>query len=202
MPQKLVLFDFDGTLTRHDSLFLFLCFAGKRKFWSSLHLLLSSYIMYKCTIYSAQKGKENMLKILFCGKSKKELETLGKDFIAYLLAHKKRFFRKNALESIEKYKEDGAHIYIVSASPEMWIAPFAKHFGIMHIATRVAYEQGIFKGNFLGENCNGQEKARRIAEDIVDLASFSSVVAYGDSKGDFAMFDLATTTHFKPFRNN
>ena len=45
-------------------------------------------------------------------------------------------------------------------------------------------------GAFATPNCNREEKARRIRA-AFDLQQFASIIAYGNSSGDAAMFALA-----------
>ena len=122
----------------------------------------------------------------------------GKLFIDYLL--KTKMFRPKALASLSKQKEEGARIVLVSASPEEWIAPFANHFSVEYIATRLEYDdKNRFLGKFSGKNCNGPEKVLRILESIPDAFSYD-ISAYGDSDGDGPMLSFAHQSFFKPFR--
>ncbi len=200
MSKKLVLFDFDGTLTRHDSLWLFLRFATGKRFYALLPFMVCTYFMHKCGFFTAQQGKEKLLAKVLCGKNQEEIHSLGEEFTCHMLEQKELFFRTGALGCIENYKKSGADIYIISASPSIWIAPMAKCLGVQYICTEFFYENDIFWGKFLGKNCNGEEKVRRIEQEISHLAIYKHIVAYGDSKGDLPMLSLAHEKHFQPFR--
>lgn len=74
-----------------------------------------------------------------------------------------------------------------------WIAPWAKGYGVdtlLTTAPEVDRATGRLTGRFLGANCHGAEKARRITERFGSLKD-AEVWAYGDSAGDDAMLALA-----------
>lgn len=47
-------------------------------------------------------------------------------------------------------------------------------------------------------NCHGIEKVNRI-RNAVDLSNYDDIYAYGDSKGDSGMLDLATRRFYRSF---
>ena len=67
------------------------------------------------------------------------------------------------------------------------------------ICTKAKYdEQGFFTGKFASPNCNYQEKKNRIEKEI-DLSLYDQIIAFGDTKGDEAMFSIATKSNFRCF---
>lgn len=195
---KLVLFDFDGTLTKRDTLLLFLRFAGGVRFYLLLPIFALLVLMYKLKLISAKKSKEAIFSCMFKGYEKDRLSKLGQEFIDKLLMHKEKYFRENALETVISSKETGARVIIVSASPDVWIEPFAKSLGVEYLSTRFAYVDDKFAGCFFGENCTKAEKVSRIKEYINDLSSYH-IEAYGDTKGDIAMLKLADKSYYQYF---
>jgi HAD superfamily phosphoserine phosphatase-like hydrolase len=81
----------------------------------------------------------------------------------------------------------------VSASLDIWVKPFADKYGVSCLCTETQYINGKCTGKFETPNCNGLEKANRIRQRY-DLAQYNEVIAYGNSRGDAAMFDLAAKT--------
>ena len=149
----------------------------------------------KMGLISKQKGKEMFLQRFFKNYSEKQFEDLCEDFAINEIPN---LIRAKAVEKIEQLCLNKKNLnIIVSASPENWISPWASKFGIEVIATKLEFRSGIIK--IAGENCNGQEKVRRIKE-AIDLSKFEKIIAYGDSKGDFPMFSLSDEKHLKPFR--
>ena len=60
-------------------------------------------------------------------------------------------------------------------------------------------QDNIITGNFITKNCYGQEKVNRIKESY-DLSKYDLIYAYGDSRGDKEMLELANNSFYKPFR--
>lgn len=100
---------------------------------------------------------------------------------------------------IEWHQSQGHHVVVVSASLECWLRPWCEQNTLELIATRLDITDGKVSGRLLSKNCYGIEKANRIKEKF-DLNQFDTVYAYGDSRGDKEMLDLAHEKHYKPFR--
>lgn len=126
---------------------------------------------------------------------------------AYVIEKKSKAFfeeyypsiiRENALEFIEKIDRTNTESFIVSASLDIWLKPFADKFGFGLISTKAKFENEIFTGNFDGKNCNKQEKVIRIKERLKDR-KFDKIIAFGDTSGDKAMFKFANESHYRFF---
>lgn len=196
--RTLVLFDFDGTITTNDTLFLFAKFvAGRFNYWIGIILLFPWLIALSVGLVSAQRGKEIFLSYYLKGISTTRFDELCAEFCDQVLVH---VIRQKAELAIEKYRQQDARIVIVSASPEDWILPWATQYNLEVIATRLQKIDNKITGQIEGLNCNGPEKVNRINERIT-LSQYSDIIAYGDSKGDLEMLNLATQKYFKPFRD-
>jgi phosphatidylglycerophosphatase C len=189
MAKTLHLCDFDGTLTRGDSLLHFLCFVvpmprlvvgAFRLSFKFLGLLFSGK-------WSNGAAKAEVLAVFLEGKTRSELQTFGEAFCQQKLPS---MLRTELLNPLQRAQAAGERVVIVSASPDLWLEPFCRAMGFRLICTELSYESDIFRGGFATPNCNGPEKARRILA-AYDLRTFDSIVAYGNSSGDASMFDLA-----------
>lgn len=198
MKPVLVLTDFDGTLTRHDTFPLFLRFALGKSFMLLVPVLVWNVVCMKAGILSAQQAKERILAAAVRGWDRARLQNCGRAFIETLLADTEHAFRPGALEMIARHKKAGSRVLVVSASPEEWVASFASFLGVECIATRLEYSNDRFTGKISGINCTGEEKVRRIKALIPDFASYT-IEAYGDSPGDLPMLRLADTAFYRPF---
>lgn len=190
MQQKtLVLFDFDGTLTRGDSLLRFLWFAvpGWRLITGFIRLGFQYLVLLWSGNWSNEKAKELLFSVFFKGYSKAALEDLGQRFLQQQLP---TMLRMETLALLRSHKENQAQVYLVSASPSVWLAPFCQAEGIGLICTEFAYVEGVFTGKFATPNCNGHEKARRLRAEI-DFSTYEKIVAFGNSSGDAEMLALA-----------
>jgi len=195
MKPTLYLFDFDGTLTHVDTLFDFLKHSFPKKYKSVYFQFIFLFILAKLKIKDSGQVKQRFLAAFLKGKSKSEIEELA---IQYFQKRKNQILRKSAIDFIKKIDEN-ADVYLVSASLDIWLQPFADYFGAKLICTKAKFtEQGIFTGKFEGKNCNYEEKKNRIISEI-NLKSYKEILAYGDSKGDAEMFSLATQVFFRKF---
>ncbi|HLP92579.1 MAG TPA: HAD family hydrolase [Saprospiraceae bacterium] len=189
--------DFDGTLTTSDSLLHFLWFASGPGQWLRALVLVPCYFtgLLLQGKWSNARAKEGLLRIFFKGKARQELEAIG---VAFCWEKLPGITRRALLDTLKAAADRGEQVVIVSASPEIWLAPFCREAGFALLCTELAYQQtGVFPhetprftGYFATPNCNGAEKARRILE-AYSLADFSHIIAYGNSRGDEAMFGLA-----------
>jgi HAD superfamily hydrolase (TIGR01490 family) len=197
VKRGIAFFDFDGTITTKDTLLEFLKFSkGRFRFYAGFLFNIFYLIAFKLKLISNQKAKEKILRFFFqgtpMGDFRLQCELFTKQVLPGLL-------RPKALEEIQKLKESGSIVVIVSASPENWIQDWAKSCGVELIASRLEVQDGRLTGKIQGANCHGKEKVRRIQEQY-HISDFSEVYAYGDSKDDSPMLQLAHFAFYRPFR--
>jgi HAD superfamily hydrolase (TIGR01490 family) len=191
---NLALFDFDGTLTRRDTLLDFLRFSyGNRRFILGLVSVSPYIVSFKLGLYPNWRAKERLLSFFLKGQSKAFLALQAQ---RYVDAVGSGIFEENMLKRLRGHQDNGDVVMIVSASPEDWISLFAKQLGVSFVSTQLATEDGVLTGRIAGRNCYGAEKVVRIKERL-DISVFEKVFAYGDSRGDREMLALATPIIFK-----
>jgi HAD superfamily hydrolase (TIGR01490 family) len=185
----LVLFDFDGTLTASDSMVRFL---PKATGWFRL-MLICPGVLFQWSIlllsgnWSGGKAKEIGIGGCLKGRSKDDLESSGRSFCEQDLP---ALLRPGMLELLRQFRARGATVAIVSASLDIWLKPFADAEQVDLICTELAFDGDQCTGKFATPNCKYAEKVLRI-QARYDTAAFASILAYGNSKGDYAMFRLA-----------
>jgi HAD superfamily hydrolase (TIGR01490 family) len=190
-------FDFDGTITRKDSLLEFIKYSkGNRAFYFGFAIHAPMLVAYKLRIVSNHRAKEIMLRYYFGKMPVEEFNALCERFTSQVLPS---LIRSKALKEIDRFKKIGAEVVIVSASPENWLSHWCERSGVKWLATKMDIVENKITGRIKGRNCHGEEKVRRIKE-AYDLANFSSVYCYGDTSGDRAMLALANVKFYKPFR--
>jgi phosphatidylglycerophosphatase C len=198
MKKRLVLFDFDGTITTKDTFIEFLIFyAGLPKFISGMALMSPYLALFKFGIIPNWKAKQQVIRYFLGGKSVDEIKAKCETFSETVLPS---LIRPGALETIEQYKSEKSTVAVVSASAEDWVEPWCRKQGLLCIATQLEVEAGKITGNLCGPNCYGPEKVNRIEKQFI-LKDFEEIVAYGDSSGDKEMFAIAHRHHYKPFRS-
>jgi HAD superfamily phosphoserine phosphatase-like hydrolase len=143
-----------------------------------------------------EEGKKRLLRYFLGGKSEKELKQLAN---AFCVEQMPVLFREDALERLLFHRSKGHLVYIVTASLDLWVAPWLAEQRLPGICTKALWEDGVFNGNFATPNCNGPEKANRIRQEL-DLGSFEQIFAYGDSSGDLEMLALANKKYYRKFR--
>lgn len=195
-PEKnLYLFDFDGTITRADTLLDFLKFSFPNQFPIKMISFLPDFILLKLRLKDAGKVKEKLISSFMKGLTTEEIKGLS---AAYFMNKKERLLLPKAVKFFRnKVKRDS--IYIVSASLDLWLLPFAEYLDAGLICTEAEFEKGVFTGEFKTPNCNYEEKKIRILKEL-NLNDYGKVIAFGNSKGDFAMYSLADVyyeNHFK-----
>ena len=193
--KKLYLFDFDGTLTYKDTMFLYLKFYDPLKFNFQFIKHVPLFILLKLKLANAEKVKKSFISSILKGQRKSRIEEKTKKFFENYYPE---IIRENALEFIKNRNSENTESYIVSASLDIWVKPFAEKLGMNLLATRAEFRDDIFTGNFLGRNCNGTEKVSRIKE-AIDGKKFDKIIAFGDTSGDRPMMDFADESHYEFF---
>ncbi len=195
---NLALFDFDGTITKKETISEFLRFCiGDRHFIFAVLKLSPIILGYFSGLIGNQEIKERLLSETVGGLQESFLVEKGQEFAKKRLPS---LIRPKALERIRWHKERGDKIVLVSASLVYYLRPWADIVGIEDvIGVELEIEDGRVTGNLLGTNCYGSEKVRRVKE-LLDISNFDEIYAYGDSRGDKEMLALANYPFFRPFR--
>ena len=197
-PMTIHAFDFDGTLTRRDTLIEFIRYVKGNKefligFLKHLHLL----IMMKLGIMPNWKTKRIIFQYFFGGMTLEKFNEYCEKFAK----EKASLLRKKGMVAVNKAVMDGDQVVIISASIENWVEPFFRFQvsnNINIIGTKIQVVDGKLTGRFLTKNCYGEEKVRRLLEQYPDRKEYK-LVAYGDSRGDHALLDFADEGHYREF---
>ena len=194
--KRLALFDLDGTLTSKDTFLEFIRFVkGDRSFVFGMVMNSPVLVLYKLGLYPNWKAKERVLTYFLKGMYAEEVRMLGDRFAETQM---NRYLKKAGLDKLNEHIESGDDVYIVTASCEEWVCPWVKNVGIQAICTRLEKMDGKLTGKILGKNNYGPEKAVRIREQI-SVADYQEIFAYGDSRGDREMFELASRQFYRVF---
>jgi len=190
---KLVLFDFDGTLTTKDSLNEFLKYSvGIKMYITKLIFFTPIFILYKLKLIKNDIAKQKLLSYFFKNWDEKKFKDIAKDFS---LNHLDTILREDIYQKLLEYKENGNRIIVVSASLQCWLKPWCDRNEIELLATKLEFENHKVTGKFATKNCYGEEKVNRIKQ-YINFDNYEEIIAYGDSKGDNEMFSISTS-HYK-----
>ena len=195
--KKLILFDFDGTLTKKDTLIEFIIYyQGKLKLYFGFFVNLISLFKYSIGLISNSRLKEIILSHFFKGESVLKFNQKGEGFVKDVIPN---LLKKDALSTLENYiKSNDNKIIIVTASCSNWIKPWTDELGIELIATELEVVNAQITGKIEGNNCYGPEKVSRI-KSYINTDDYDTIISYGDSKGDRQMLDIADFKYYKTF---
>jgi len=191
---NLALFDFDGTVTTSDTWTPFIRESATRPRALAAVLLLSPVIAgYKLGIVSARTSRPMVAWFAFRGRSAADVRELGRKYAAEILPDVVRPF---AIERIHWHRTRGDDVVVVSASLDVYLRAWCSSHGVDLICTRLEERQGMLTGHYVGGECSGEEKARRIRARY-DLSRYAVVYAYGDTDEDREMLAMAHEKYYR-----
>jgi HAD superfamily hydrolase (TIGR01490 family) len=186
-------FDFDGTLTRRDSLLPFL--VSVRGAAATARAVVAESPLFGRVLLgraSRDEAKEALLTRLLAGADLQQLSESGQAFADRLVT---REIRPAMRRRLDWHRRAGHRVVIVSASPTLYLDAAGRGLGVDAVlATELEVgAEGRLTGRLAGRNCRGDEKARRLRAwlDGSGHEPSSPVWAYGDSQGDTEMLALA-----------
>jgi HAD superfamily phosphoserine phosphatase-like hydrolase len=100
------------------------------------------------------------------------------------------------MERIRWHQAQGDRIVVVSGSLDVYLSPWCTRHGLELLCSRLAASDGVLDGRYLGAQCVGREKARRIRERY-RLDDYAAVYAYGDTHEDDEMLAMADHAYFR-----
>lgn len=189
MKRKIAVFDFDGTLTRKDTMFDFIGFAcGKFRLVVGLIIFAPMIAVMFMKIIDNNACKQKLLSWYFKGLDYSDFKELGERYSRRV----ESLLRPDVLDILNKHMTGGVDIYVVSASVKEWVEPICKKLGVKKVlATEMAVDSdGKLTGCFSTHNCFGIHKVLRLKE-VEPSRSDYYLYAYGDSRGDKEMFEYA-----------
>ena len=193
--KKLYCFDFDGTLTYKDTMFMYLKFYDSTKYRVQFLKHVPLFILLKLKLAEAEKVKKSFIGSILKGQTQEKIETKSRQFFELYYP---RIVRENALDFIQNIDRNNTQSLLVTASLDIWVKPFAKELNMQLVSTRAEFKNGVFTGNFIGKNCNGKEKLVRIKEEI-NNSKYDKIIAFGDTSGDKPMLRWANEGHYQFF---
>jgi len=186
--RSITVFDFDGTITKKDTLLEFIKFCKGRKSFIIGFLLYSPLLIaYKIGLYPNWKVKQKIFSYFFKGMKYDTFCDFGERFALKINS----FINENIFEKLKEHMAKGDDIYVISASIKEWVSPWCKNLGIENVlGTQIEVINGTITGAFKSKNCYGQEKVNRLLEKEPNRNEYF-LTAYGDSRGDKEMLEFA-----------
>lgn len=188
-PTTLAAFDFDGTITTCDSLREFVGgLVGRGGFAAGV--VRSAPWLLGAWTGACDRGvaKAHFLAATLGGMTRQELEEAAQHFAARELP---ALVRPEMLARVQAHKRLGHRLVLVSASPSIYLRPWAAQAGFDAVlSTELEFAGDRFSGRLASANCWGPEKTRRLREWLTGEQP-ASMYAYGDSRGDRELLAMA-----------
>jgi len=147
----LSVFDFDGTLTHHDSFIPFLRFAfGKRYFAGRLVRMALPTLHCVRRKLTRDELKEVLIRTFLTGVDEHWLRQQAELFCE---KYWDKLMRPQGVLAVAAEVNSGAEVTICSASPALVLQPWADKLGIKLIGTQLEVKNGKLTGRITGHNC-------------------------------------------------
>ena len=193
--RQLAAFDFDGTITRRDTLFGFL-----RHTFGNLAV---SRALARCApvagrarisgtgsdVHPRDAGKLTLLHALARGHSAEAVAQAGREYARTLPPR----FRPDVAGRLAWHIDQGHDVVIVSASLRSYLDPLQDHLGAADVLA-CEFESdtdGLLTGRLVRPNVRGPEKETRLREWMSGRDRYDLVWAYGNSGGDRELLAMA-----------
>ncbi len=193
--KKLYCFDFDGTLTYKDTMFLFLRYYNPARFYIQFLRHIPLFALLKIRLMTAERVKKSFIASVLKGERKSCIEEQATKFFE---ENYPAIIRQNALDFLNSRDLHYTESWLVTASLDIWVRPFAQKFNMKLLATEAEFKDEVFTGRLITPNCNGDEKLNRIKNELQGR-KYDKIIAFGDTAGDQAMLNWADESHFRFF---
>ncbi|GAA0115827.1 HAD-IB family hydrolase [Clostridium senegalense] len=190
--EKLAIFDIDYTITKRETLLELYMFMIKKspKFIKYAPRNIISTLLFALRLKDAGKSKETFIRFID-GIKEDEMQELVKEFYEKRLCN---ILYQDAIDMMKKLKKEGCKIYLISASAEFYINEFYKIKEVDKvIGTRFKVENNIHRPIIDGTNCKGEEKVKRLMEEIKKEGievDFKNSYMFSDSLSDLPLLNL------------
>ena len=192
----IVAFDFDGTLTVRDSFTAFLKWRTPWGRWALGGLRLVPAALAYLIHRDRGRIKAAATREFLGGVPRERLEADARRFAEL---HSRSLLRPDAVLAWKRWRGERVRLVIVTASPDLVVAPFARGLGADDlIGTPLAFDAlDRATGAFASPNCRGPEKVVRLKAAYGPELQVRA--AYGDTSGDTEMLAIAQEPYFRVF---
>ena len=188
----LAIFDLDGTITRHDTLWAFIggYLLRHPSRWWRLPMCLGPVLRYAFGGRDRGLLKGSVIRITLGGLPRETLERWAARFTQRLL---RTGLYAEPLELIATLRGAQAHLVLLSASPDLYVPMIARALGFDEcLCTELRWRPGgTLDGALATPNRRGPEKTRCVRELLARLQPRLSQ-AYGNSPADVEHLRLVT----------
>jgi len=155
-----VVFDLDGTITRHDTLLPFVLGYLRGAPWrlAGMLLFLPSVVAFALGLSDRGSLKSALIRRTLGGAPRARIESWAARFVAALLT---RGVFEDARSAIARHRQEGARLVLLSASTDLYVPVIGAALGFDQvICTGVRWNGDRLDGHLTTPNRRGPEKAR------------------------------------------
>ncbi len=189
--RKVAAFDFDGTVSRKDTLIPFVTeLVGYPKAGAAAVAAGFAGLTRRISPTDRDQLKEFMVNRLLKGRAERELERLGGVYAAQLID---TALNPAVVAQLQSHVAAGHETVFVSASLVYYLRPIARYFNLAHtIAVEPEAEGGVLTGE-MPPNVRAAEKPRLLKEWLAETGDTEhlEIWAYGNSSGDHELLAMA-----------
>lgn len=191
---NLALFDFDGTLTERELFGEFLALSVPPVRLALGRLLLAPLVLgYRAGLLSGSLVRACAVRIGFSGADQARIEAVGRRFSEQVVPDA---LRPMAMARMRWHLDQGDTVVVVSGAFNVYLTHWCRAQGVDLLCSSLEAHDGILTGRYLGAQCVGMEKARRVGERY-RLKDYAAVYAYGDTPEDRDMLALANRRWYR-----
>ncbi len=177
-------FDFDGTLTTHDTIWPFGVFLIRRAHGNSYAKAIRLSFLLACLkvrALSNHQFKEQFCRLLLRGCREDEVQRLATLFADSVVAG---MLNDEVVDALRQHQRAGDDVYLLSSNFSLVLRPWQEAWAVRGmIATDVESKAGRLTGRLLGRACDGREKLKRVVQ-AFGREPIEQATAYGDSRSD------------------
>ena len=185
-----MVFDLDGTLTRHDTLLPYLAGFLRQHPQLAVHLPRVLPVLAGFAVGGADRGalKSAAIRAVLGGRARAALEAWTSEFVSRLIP---RGLHAEALAALEAHRRSGELLVLLSASPDLYVPAIGRELGFERtVCTGVEWQGERLTGRLTTPNRRGAEKVRCLAA-LCREHPGRKLIAYGNSASDLEHLALA-----------
>ena len=199
-PVVIAAFDFDGTLTRRDTLLPFLRRGlGGPRFFAALLVCSPWLVAFALRFIPNHAAKQKLFTVALRNRTMAEMDEWTNRWLAHDFPGQLQDW---TMARLAEHQQVGHCCVMVSASPDIYLKRVAKQMGFdALLCTEMAEEGGRLTGLMHTPNCYGEQKVERLNAWVQERfgSAPGAVVqyAYGDTSGDKPMLRLAAHAFYR-----
>lgn len=183
---ELILVDFDQTLVHEDTLRRLYALAANKPLAHVVYAACRSGRWRHIGVHRAIK--EAMYREILSRRTEADLQEYARQLAARVS------LIEPVMHTLRERAEQGAQVWIVSASLEVVVRTLARELKIPHdrvVGSLARRENGVFNGALLGGECVRGAKAQRLVDQLASHVEHGRIVAYGNLPADREFLELA-----------